>query len=149
MERKIDESKASITDSFGSADLHLVSDSLKVIPITFNQNGSEQAGTPLTEGKDYTLSDNGSGFEIKFNQDVTGAYKITYQTEVNSGVIIDKSTTYTNTAVTGTGESKKASGTAVQQNLIKATQTLITRRKRSIGRSQSTKQLHDEQLEVG
>ncbi|MDI5791589.1 collagen binding domain-containing protein [Bacillus licheniformis] len=75
MERKIDESKASITDSFGSADLHLVSDSLKVIPITFNQNGSEQAGTPLTEGKDYTLSDNGSGFEIKFNQDVTGAYK--------------------------------------------------------------------------
>ncbi|PAV34459.1 Serine-aspartate repeat-containing protein D [Bacillus licheniformis] len=118
-EKKIDESKASITDSFGSADLHLVSDSLKVIPITFNQNGSEQAGTPLTEGKDYTLSDNGSGFEIKFNQDVTGAYKITYQTEVNSGVIIDKSTTYTNTAVTGTGESKKASGTAVQQNLIK------------------------------
>ncbi|WP_330938060.1 SpaA isopeptide-forming pilin-related protein [Bacillus licheniformis] len=118
-EKKIDESKASITDSFGSADLHLVSDSLKVIPITFNQNGSEQAGTPLTEGKDYTLSDNGSGFEIKFNQDVTGAYKITYQTEVNSGVIINKSTTYTNTAVTGTGESKKASGTAVQQNLIK------------------------------
>ena len=118
-EKKIDESKASITDSFGSADLHLVSDSLKVIPITFNQNGSEQAGTPLTEGKDYTLSDNGSGFEIKFNQNVTGAYKITYQTEVNSGVIIDKSTTYTNTAVTGTGESKKASGTAIQQNLIK------------------------------
>ncbi|WFF94528.1 SpaA isopeptide-forming pilin-related protein [Bacillus paralicheniformis] len=118
-EKKIDESKASITDSFGSADLQLVSDSLKVIPITFNQNGSEQAGTSLTEGKDYTLSDNGSGFEIKFNQNVTGAYKITYQTEVNSGVIIDKSTTYTNTAVTGTGESKKASGTAIQQNLIK------------------------------
>ncbi|MFB7316825.1 SpaA isopeptide-forming pilin-related protein [Bacillus haynesii] len=118
-EKKIDESKASITDSFGSADLHLVSDSLKVIPISFNQNGSEQAGTPLTEGKDYTLSDTGSGFEIKFNQNVTGAYKITYQTEVNSGVIIDKSTTYTNTAVTGTGESKKASGTAIQQNLIK------------------------------
>ncbi|MCY8356034.1 Ig-like domain-containing protein [Bacillus haynesii] len=118
-EKKIDESKASITDSFGSADLHLVSDSLKVIPISFNQNGSEQAGTPLTEGKDYTLSDKGNGFEIKFNQNVTGAYKITYQTEVNSGVIIDKSTTYTNTAVTGTGESKKASGTAIQQNLIK------------------------------
>ena len=119
-EKKIDESKASITDwFFRPLDLHLVSDSLKVIPITFNQNGSEQAGTPLTEGKDYTLSDNGSGFEIKFNQDVTGAYKITYQTEVNSGVIIDKSTTYTNTAVTGTGESKKNFRSAIRAEFDK------------------------------
>ncbi|MCF7619689.1 SpaA isopeptide-forming pilin-related protein [Bacillus sonorensis] len=118
-EKKIDQSKASIKDAFGSGDLHLVSDSLKVIPITFSQNGGEQAGTPLKEGVDYTLTDNGNGFEIKFNHTVTGAYKITYQTQVNSGVIIDKSTKYTNSAVTGTGESREASGTAIQQNLIK------------------------------
>ncbi|MCI4060969.1 hypothetical protein MMK25_37065, partial [Bacillus cereus] len=49
----------------------------------------------------------------------TSAYKITYQTKVNSGVIIDKSTTYTNSVVTGTGDSKEASGIAIQQNLIK------------------------------
>ncbi|MEC1685224.1 SpaA isopeptide-forming pilin-related protein [Bacillus mojavensis] len=118
-EKQIDQSKASIKDSFGTGDLHLVKDSLKVIPITFGQNGSEQAGTPLKEGEDYTLIDNGSGFEIKFNKTVTSAYKITYQTKVNSGVIIDKSTTYTNSVVTGTGDSKEASGIAIQQNLIK------------------------------
>ncbi|MEC1429601.1 SpaA isopeptide-forming pilin-related protein [Bacillus subtilis] len=118
-EKQIDQSKASIKDSFGTGDLHLVKDSLKVIPITFGQNGSEQAGTPLKEGEDYTLIDNGSGFEVKFNKNVTSAYKITYQTKVNSGVIIDKSTTYTNSVVTGTGDSKEASGIAIQQNLIK------------------------------
>ncbi|MCY7870478.1 Ig-like domain-containing protein [Bacillus spizizenii] len=118
-EKQIDQSKASIKDSFGTGDLHLVKDSLKVIPITFGQNGSEQAGTPLKEGEDYTLIDNGSGFEVKFNKNITSAYKITYQTKVNSGVIIDKSTTYTNSVVTGTGDSKEASGIAIQQNLIK------------------------------
>ncbi|MCY8992304.1 SpaA isopeptide-forming pilin-related protein [Bacillus atrophaeus] len=118
-EKKIDQSKASIKDTFGSDDLHLVSDSLKVIPVTFGQNGSEQTGVPLKEGTDYTLTDNGSGFDIKFNQAVTGAYKITYQTQVNSGVIIDKPTKYTNTAVTGTGETKEDTGTADQQNLVK------------------------------
>ncbi|WHY09134.1 SpaA isopeptide-forming pilin-related protein [Bacillus subtilis] len=118
-EKQIDQSKASIKDAFGTGDLHLVKDSLKVIPITFGQNGSEQAGTPLKEGEDYTLIDNGSGFEVKFNKTITSAYKITYQTKVNSGVIIDKSTTYTNSVVTGTGDSKEASGIAIQQNLIK------------------------------
>ncbi|PJH93601.1 SpaA isopeptide-forming pilin-related protein [Bacillus sp. SN1] len=118
-EKQIDQSKASIKDSFGTGDLHLVKVSLKVIPITFGQNGSEQAGTPLKEGEDYTLIDNGSGFEVKFNKTITSAYKITYQTKVNSGVIIDKSTTYTNSVVTGTGDSKEASGIAIQQNLIK------------------------------
>lgn len=118
-EKQIDQSKASIKDSFGTGDLHLVKDSLKVIPITFGQNGSEQAGTPLKEGEDYTLIDNGSGFEVKFNKTITSAYKITYQTKVNSGVIIDKSTTYTNSVVTGAGDSKEASGIAIQQNLIK------------------------------
>lgn len=118
-EKQIDQSKASIKDSFGTGDLHLVKDSLKVIPITFGQNGSEQAGMPLKEGEDYTLIDNGSGFEVKFNKTITSAYKITYQTKVNSGVIIDKSTTYTNSVVTGTGDSKEASGIAIQQNLIK------------------------------
>ncbi|ARV46296.1 cell wall anchor protein [Bacillus subtilis] len=118
-EKQIDQSKASIKDSFGTGDLHLVKDSLKVIPITFGQNGNEQAGTPLKEGEDYTLIDNGSGFEVKFNKTITSAYKITYQTKVNSGVIIDKSTTYTNSVVTGTGDSKEASGIAIQQNLIK------------------------------
>ncbi|UPV78757.1 SpaA isopeptide-forming pilin-related protein [Bacillus rugosus] len=118
-EKQIDQSKASIKDSFGTGDLQLVKDSLKVVPIMFGQNGSEQAGTPLKEGEDYTLTDNGNGFEVKFNKTVTGAYKITYQTKVKSGVIIDKSTTYTNSAVTGTGDSKEASGIAIQQNLIK------------------------------
>ncbi|MED1540334.1 SpaA isopeptide-forming pilin-related protein [Bacillus inaquosorum] len=118
-EKQIDQSKASIKDSFGTGDLHLVKDSLKVIPITFGQNGSEQAGMPLKEGEDYTLIDNGSGFEVKFNKTITSAYKITYQTKVNSRVIIDKSTTYTNSVVTGTGDSKEASGIAIQQNLIK------------------------------
>ncbi|MCY9375271.1 Ig-like domain-containing protein [Bacillus sp. T17B1] len=118
-EKQIDQSKASIKDSFGTGDLHLVKDSLKVIPITFGQNGSEQAGTPLKEGEDYTLIDNGTGFEVKFNKFITSAYKITYQTKVNSGVIIDKTTAYTNSVVTGTGDSKEASGIAIQQNLIK------------------------------
>ncbi|MEC0494517.1 SpaA isopeptide-forming pilin-related protein [Bacillus glycinifermentans] len=118
-EKQVDQSKAIITDTFGSDDLHLVSDSLKVVPITFSQGGGEQAGTPLQEGVDYTLTDNGSSFNIHFNKAVSGAYKITYQTQVNSGVVIDQSTKYTNSAVTGTGESREASGTATQQNIVK------------------------------
>ncbi len=46
-EKKIDQSKAGIKDTFGSDDLHLVPGSLKVLPITFSQNGSEQEGAPL------------------------------------------------------------------------------------------------------
>ena len=118
-EKKIDQSKAGIKDTFGSDDLHLVPGSLKVLPITFSQNGSEQEGAPLKEGGDYTLTDNGNGFEIKFKQTVTGAYKINYQSQVNDGVIIDSPVKYTNTAVTDTGESKETPGTAIQQNLIK------------------------------
>lgn len=113
-EKKIDQSKAGIKDTFGSDDLHLVPGSLKVLPITFSQNGSEQEGAPLKEGGDYTLTDNGNGFEIK-----SGAYKIIYQSQVNDGVIIDSPVKYTNTAVTDTGESKETPGTAIQQNLIK------------------------------
>ncbi|MEC0406243.1 SpaA isopeptide-forming pilin-related protein [Bacillus velezensis] len=118
-EKKIDQSKAGIKDTFGSDDLHLVPGSLKVLPITFSQNGSEQEGAPLKEGEDYTLTDNGNGFGIKFKQTVTGAYKIIYQSQVNDGVIIDSPVKYTNTAVTDTGESKETPGTAIQQNLIK------------------------------
>ncbi|AFZ89772.1 SpaA isopeptide-forming pilin-related protein [Bacillus velezensis] len=118
-EKKIDQSKAGIKDTFGSDDLHLVPGSLKVLPITFSQNGSEQEGAPLKEGEDYTLTDNGNGFEIKFKQTVTGAYKIIYQSQVNDGVIIDSPVKYTNTAMTDTGESKETPGTAIQQNLIK------------------------------
>ncbi|MCY9465050.1 SpaA isopeptide-forming pilin-related protein [Bacillus velezensis] len=118
-EKKIDQSKAGIKDTFGSDDLHLVPGSLKVLPITFSQNGSEQEGASLKEGEDYTLTDNGNGFEIKFKQSVTGAYKIIYQSQVNDGVIIDSPVKYTNTAVTDTGESKETPGTAIQQNLIK------------------------------
>ncbi len=118
-EKKIDQSKAGIKDTFGSDDLHLVPGSLKVLPITFSQNGSEQEGAPLKEGGDYTLTDNGNGFEIKFKQTVTGAYKIIYQSQVNDGVIIDSPVKYTNTAMTDTGESKETPGTAIQQNLIK------------------------------
>ncbi|ERH58160.1 MULTISPECIES: SpaA isopeptide-forming pilin-related protein [Bacillus amyloliquefaciens group] len=118
-EKKIDQSKAGIKDTFGSDDLHLVPGSLKVLPITFSQNGSEQEGAPLKEGEDYTLTDNGNGFDIKFKQTVTGAYKIIYQSQVNDGVIIDSPVKYTNTAMTDTGESKETPGTAIQQNLIK------------------------------
>ncbi|KOC22017.1 SpaA isopeptide-forming pilin-related protein [Bacillus velezensis] len=118
-EKKIDQSKAGIKDTFGSDDLHLVPGSLKVLPITFSQNGSEQEGAPLKEDEDYTLTDNGNGFEIKFKQTVTGAYKIIYQSQVNDGVIIDSPVKYTNTAMTDTGESKETPGTAIQQNLIK------------------------------
>ncbi|AHZ14741.1 SpaA isopeptide-forming pilin-related protein [Bacillus velezensis] len=118
-EKKIDQSKAGIKDTFGSDDLHLVPGSLKVLPITFSQNGSEQEGAPLKEGEDYTLTDNGNGFDIKFKQTVTGAYKIIYQSQINDGVIIDSPVKYTNTAVTDTGESKETPGTAIQQNLIK------------------------------
>ncbi|MCP1458127.1 SpaA isopeptide-forming pilin-related protein [Bacillus amyloliquefaciens] len=118
-EKKIDQSKAGIKDTFGSDDLHLVPGSLKILPITFSQNGSEQEGAPLKEGEDYTLTDNGNGFEIKFKQTVTGAYKIIYQSQVNDGVIIDSPVKYTNTAMTDTGESKETPGTAIQQNLIK------------------------------
>ncbi|APH34764.1 cell wall anchor protein [Bacillus subtilis] len=118
-EKKIDQSKAGIKDTFGSDDLHLVPGSLKILPITFSQNGSEQEGAPLKEGGDYTLTDNGNGFEIKFKQTVTGAYKIIYQSQVNDGVIIDSPVKYTNTAMTDTGESKETPGTAIQQNLIK------------------------------
>ncbi|WP_345759433.1 SpaA isopeptide-forming pilin-related protein [Bacillus sp. PBIB1] len=118
-EKKIDQSKAGIKDTFGSDDLHLVPGSLKVLPITFSQNGSEQEGAPLKEGDDYTLTDNGNGFEIKFKQTVTGAYKIIYQSQVNDGIIIDSPVKYTNTAMTDTGDSKETPGTAIQQNLIK------------------------------
>ncbi|MBO0455629.1 LPXTG cell wall anchor domain-containing protein [Enterococcus hulanensis] len=117
-EKKISKDDAIITDTI-SKNMDLVDGSIKLYPITFDKNGKEVKGEPLSEGTDYVLEPNpdGEGFVIKFLHDIDGAVKVEYKTTVN-GIVTDP-TQVTNNVTTGTGNTDGDKGTAQQQNVIK------------------------------
>ncbi|MGL4694790.1 SpaA isopeptide-forming pilin-related protein [Enterococcus larvae] len=117
-EKDVAKDDAVITDSM-SDNMDFIQDSLVIYPITFNADGTEVQHDPLPASA-YTIepNPNGPGFVIKFADDIDGAYKITYKTQVAGEVT---GTTPVNNEVTvGTGESSSGGGNAIQQNIIKS-----------------------------
>lgn len=117
-EKDIPKADAVITDTM-SDNMELIKESLVIYPITFAANGSEIQQAPLPASA-YTIepNPNGSGFVIKFADDIDGAYKITYKTQVDG--IVTGTTPVNNTVNVGTGEGSTGGGNATQQNIIKS-----------------------------
>jgi len=117
-EKNIPKEQAVLTDTL-SDNLRLEDDSIVIYPTTFNDDGSENKGTPLVEGQDYTLEpdSDGHGFVLRFLHDVDQAYSIEYQTKVDT--IVDGSTAVDNSVSVEDGTTAKDEGTAEQQNVIK------------------------------
>jgi LPXTG-motif cell wall-anchored protein len=92
---------ALLVDSFNDSQEY-VSGSLKIFPVTFDSSGTETVGAELTIGPagDYVMNPllplipDKDGFEIQFNNAITSAYKIEYQTKATDRVSSD--TTITN-----------------------------------------------------
>ncbi|MFC0299701.1 SpaA isopeptide-forming pilin-related protein [Virgibacillus soli] len=76
-EKVIPQNKAKLTDIFGDNQA-FVADSMEVVEVTIDPDtGEEDKSEPFTN---YTLHETDGGFELQFNQNVSKAYKITYQT---------------------------------------------------------------------
>ncbi|MBC6134983.1 collagen binding domain-containing protein [Listeria booriae] len=116
-EKHISKDDAVIKDTFGSDKMILVSDSVQLYNMTFNQSGKEIQGAALVEGTDYELIPTANGFEIHFLHDVDGAVKIDYKTGVSD--TLTENTNISNKVDVSTGQSSNGSGTMYQQSLVK------------------------------
>ncbi|MGM0168333.1 hypothetical protein IGI39_004088 [Enterococcus sp. AZ135] len=117
-EKNIPKDQATISDTI-SDNMDLVDGSIKLYPITFDDQGNEVKGAALEEGTDYILAPNpdGKGFVVKFLNDLDQAVKVEYKTKVD-GIVTDP-TQVNNSVTTGTGQTDGDKGTAQQQNVIK------------------------------
>lgn len=106
-----------LTDTFQMSAMTLVSNSVKLYPVTFTNNGTAIEGTQLIEGTDYNLIPTGEGFQIEFLNTLQTAVDIYYQTGYNG--VVDTTVTANNTVITESGETAGSTGSYVQQNVIK------------------------------
>ncbi|WP_430536519.1 SpaA isopeptide-forming pilin-related protein [Listeria rocourtiae] len=116
-EKHIDQSDAVLTDTFGSERMVLLTDSVRLYNVTFNQDGKEVQGAELVAGKDYELIETEKGFEIRFLHDVDGGVKIKYKTGIDGH--IDEDINVSNGVDISTGQHGGSTGTVYQQNLVK------------------------------
>lgn len=117
-EDKISKQDAVLTDTI-SQNMELVDQSVKVYPITFDEQGNEIKGEPFSDGIDYILVPHPSenGFVVQFLNNVNQAIKIEYKTKVNK--IVTNPAEVSNKVSTGNGKTSQDKGTAYQQNVIK------------------------------
>lgn len=96
--RVIPQQSAVLTDLFDDSQ-RLVTDSVRVYPVTLDSTGKATKGTALAENVDYTLTGiigvEKAGFKLEFLNGISSAYLIEYKTEAQGRVY--KDTTITNT----------------------------------------------------
>lgn len=107
-ERTIAQSAAFLKDLFNDTQ-EIVAGSLHIYPVTFNSSGNETLGSELPSGE-YTVTTETAagkkGFKIQFKNDISSAYKITYQTKASNPV--PENAIITNTVTSGSEESDTA-----------------------------------------
>ncbi|NOU76559.1 LPXTG cell wall anchor domain-containing protein [Paenibacillus sp. LMG 31458] len=107
-ERTIAQSAAFLKDLFNDTQ-EIVAGSLHVYPVTFSSNGNEILGSELPSGE-YTVTNEEAagkkGFKIQFKNDISSAYKITYQTKASNPVM--NIAIITNTVTSGSEASDSA-----------------------------------------
>jgi LPXTG-motif cell wall-anchored protein len=115
-EKTISQDQAVITDTFDTNTFKYLN--VKVQKVTWNTSGVPTY-SDITTG--YHVNPTSNGFQIIFDQDVTSAYKITYDLAVKPGAVyIDQGTDVYNTAETGTVSTGGVKGHVDQQSLIKS-----------------------------
>ncbi|MFC0212739.1 collagen binding domain-containing protein [Paenibacillus chartarius] len=118
-EKSIAKANAYLTDLFNDSQ-QLVNGSLKVYPVTLDQNGNETLGSEL-QASDYTVvpetATGKTGFKLQFAQDITSAYKVEYRTQSVSRVL--DNARITNDVTSGSGISTSAYHDVTQVVLVK------------------------------
>ncbi|MDN3955141.1 SpaA isopeptide-forming pilin-related protein [Sporolactobacillus laevolacticus] len=115
-EKTISQNQAIITDTFDTSKFQYLN--VKVQKVTWNASGVPTS-SDITSG--YHVNSTSNGFQIVFDQEVTSAYKITYDLAVKPGAVyIDQGTNFSNTAETGTVSTGGITGHVDQQSLIKS-----------------------------
>ncbi|MGE7945129.1 collagen binding domain-containing protein [Lysinibacillus xylanilyticus] len=80
--------------------------SLKVYKMTINEKGEGDGEGVLVDQSDYNVTFNNDGFELQFNNDIDGAYRITYDAKYNKDYYDGNGATLTNTVKNGKKESE-------------------------------------------
>ncbi|TCM99581.1 LPXTG-motif cell wall-anchored protein [Paenibacillus sp. BK033] len=126
-EQAIDQTDALLADTFNDVQ-ELVPGSIAVYPVTFDINGNGTKGAALP-GSDYTVTPTNdpaqhlNGFNLQFNNAVTSAYKVEYQTRSIDRVDGSGATNIVN-KVTANGAMASASRGIKQVILQKGTGTI-------------------------
>ena len=116
-EKSISQAEAYLEDTFGT-NQKLVSTTptdFNVYKVTINPNTGAETGQELVTN--YTITPSATGFKLQFNEPVTTAYKIVYNT--TSKVRVETGTTITNTISDAFGNTKTGSQYIGQGVLIK------------------------------
>lgn len=112
-QKEIAQVDALLTDVFGANQL-LVDGSFEVREITINPETGAEVG-PGTLVDIFTVEKNGTtGFDFRFTEDITKAYKITYKTEAQDRVFTNGRVTNTVTA----GENTATGGRDITQQVF-------------------------------
>ncbi|MEG0294854.1 Cna B-type domain-containing protein [Enterococcus sp.] len=121
--KTITKDKAIIEDTWtpkGSMELN----KFKVYSVTLDESGNVIASSKTeVDSSQYDMKPKAdqSGFEFTFNQDVSSAYVIEYETKLiqNNGEILTQGGTIQNEVTSGTGKTSGSEGTFTQPGIIK------------------------------
>ncbi|MFP7254338.1 SpaA isopeptide-forming pilin-related protein [Terribacillus goriensis] len=114
-EKAIQQQDAVLEDLFDDSHM-LISDSVEVEKITIGENGQEEYAEPFSNYQvvEQPAADGKRGFQLKFNEDIKNAYKITYQTKADGRIMDDGRINNTVTA----GEAKSDAGQGISQQVL-------------------------------
>jgi LPXTG-motif cell wall-anchored protein len=129
-EKTILAANAILKDSFNNSQ-DLISSSVKVYPVTIDGNGNGVKGKEIPSSE-YTVTPTTgtglNGFDLQFNNDVTSAYRIEYQTQANGRVYDD---TDIKNKVIYNGETKDATR-GIKQNILHKNNSNVDYAKKTI-----------------
>ncbi|WP_146925018.1 collagen binding domain-containing protein, partial [Alkalibacterium kapii] len=125
-EKRIDKGSAQLKDSWTpKGQMALDENSLKVYPVTIDENGKSTVATDPIDSSlyDLTVNPDDSGFDLQFNEAIDRqAYQIRYTTNVlgdKGNNIVESNGSVSNKVNTGTEHSDGSSGKWGQQGIIK------------------------------
>ncbi|MGN7118108.1 collagen binding domain-containing protein [Lysinibacillus odysseyi] len=124
----IDQADAWIEDTLPTG--HIIDTStIKVYEMTVNDTGiATGAGTEVNVA-DYSVVDVENGFKLTFNNDITKAYRITYDAKLPSDFYSNSSETMTNSVISGTVSTAKTATHTLTEGILSKSRTVDTDKK--------------------
>ncbi|WP_413364019.1 collagen binding domain-containing protein [Lysinibacillus sp. 3P01SB] len=125
----IDQADAWIEDTLPTG--HVIDTStIKVYEMTVNDTGTATgAGTEVNAGN-YTVDDTATGFKLTFTNDITKAYRITYDAKLPADFYSNSSSeTMTNSVISGTVSTAKTATHTLTEGILSKSRTVDTDKK--------------------
>ncbi|KPN97733.1 collagen binding domain-containing protein [Lysinibacillus sp. ZYM-1] len=125
----IDEADAWIEDTLPTG--HVIDTStIKVYEMTVNDTGTATGMGTEIDATNYTVDDVTNGFKLMFNNDVTKAYRITYDAKLTDDFYSNNSvTTMTNKVISGTVSQEKTATHTLTEDILTKSRTVDTNKK--------------------